>query len=154
MAACLFQTLGSKVDASVLDSATALVRQMHAQKNTSVDLALCQRAASFVTRVSAVEGGSRTTANQNGAQDSADSAEKFAAFANELVLALLSDYDHATTESARKAHVALASALAQSGLLSNDSSRAQLGSILDTWLNSERSKLLRDEITHAKATLG
>jgi hypothetical protein len=126
---------------------------MHAQKNTVVDLALCQRAASFVTRVSAVEEGSRKMANQNGAKDGADSAEKFAAFANELVLALLSDYDHATTELSRKAHIGLASALAQSRLLLNDGSRAQLKSVLDTWLSSERSKSLRDEITHAQETL-
>lgn len=132
----------------VLDQAILIVDKLHAQNSPALDTALCENAASFVSSLRANDGGSRAGANQNGAIREI-SEVGYEAFTHRVILALLShDMAANPTESARKARTELASALAGSSVVSKDS-RAQLASIFESWLKSERSKLLRDEISSA-----
>lgn len=148
------------------------MRKLHAHKGVALDTVLCRNGAAFVAGIGTREGGSRVTANQNGAAEDKPEQElavkdgaavtglvtgfspATARFADSLVLALLDDYDHAAaTESARKARIDLAAALARTSGCLSESSRGRLASILESWSAGERSKPLRDEIAKAKDAL-
>lgn len=127
---CLFHVLNIKHYEEALD----MTRKIHAQKNTTLDTALCREAASFFGRVG----------------KSLEGSGGLEAFSHQMILALLSDYDHASApESARKARIELGSVLAQNPSLTADAARVELGSILDVWLQNERSRPLREEIVKA-----
>lgn len=145
IASCMFGTLQTQDAGNVLDQAILILKKLHAQRIPTVDTALCENAASFVSRFSSDNEQSLTGTNQNGA----NRESSYEAFTHQIILALLShDLSTAPTESARKARTELASALVGSSVVSKDS-RSLLASIFDAWLKSERSKLLRDEITRA-----
>jgi hypothetical protein len=145
IASCMFGTLHTQDAGKVLDQAISILNKLHAQKIPTLDTALCENAASFVSKFSSDGERNQTGANQNGANREIS----FEAFTHQIILALLShDLSTTPTESARKARTELASALVGSSVVSNES-RVLLASIFDAWLKSERSKLLRDEITRA-----
>lgn len=137
---CLFHVLSIPAEPKLLEQATAIMQKIHAQKNPALDATLCRQAAAFFS--SQARGGSAGT-NQ-GAKSGIE------AFSDQIILALLSQYDYASApESARRARVELGSVLARSTSLTNEEGRARLASILDMWHQSERSRPLRDEIAKA-----
>jgi hypothetical protein len=145
--ACLFGVLRSHDAGAALDAATQITEKIHAQRIPALDTALCEHAALFFTWLNGEQGGSRATTNQNAAnQDST----RYEAFSGRILLALLEENRQfvSSAESARKARIQLASALAQSRAMTQ-SSRARLASVLSSWLQHERSRLLRDEIDQA-----
>ena len=120
------------------------MQKIQRQKNPALDTILCREAASFFDRVGK-DGGSGVT-NQTDTRRTG----VFEAFSHQVVLALLSDYEHASApEAGRKARVELGSVLARHPSLTSQDTRVKLGLIFDMWLPGERSRPLRDEIARA-----
>ena len=153
---CLFEVLSPRGKADVLGQAGAVVNRLHAQKSPALDTALCQQATSFFMRVvKEIEENEENQrrgcegTNQNGAYE-IGAGSGLEAFSEQLILALLSHFDHASApESARQARVELGSVLAGSPTLTTAQSRGRLAPILDSWLQTERSRPLRDDMAKA-----
>lgn len=145
IASCTFGALQTHDGSKVLDQAVKIVNKLHSQNTPALDTALCENAAQFLNSLEQSNVGSRRGANQNGANREVE----YEAFTHQVLLALLS-HDLATTptEPARKARTDLGSALARSSAV-DQASRTRLASIFESWLKTERSKLLRDEINTA-----
>lgn len=146
---CLFDMLGPAAEPEVLDQATVIMQKIQAQKNPALDTALCQGAAAFFARAGVKDEGGSEGTNQKGAKEK-EAEPGFEAFSDQIILALLSHYDHASApEASRKVRVELGWVLARSPTLTNEASRGRLASILEGWLQSERSRPLRDDIAKA-----
>ena len=129
----------------VLDQATQITNKLHAQNNPALDTTLCEEAAAFMKRIAeTTKGVSREATNQNGA----NRENPVAAFLHGFLALLSHDLSATPTESARKARIELGLALARSEMI-NQSSRSDLRALFDSWLKSERSKMLRDEVNAA-----
>lgn len=144
IASCLFGALHANDANKVLDQAAQVMGKLHAQSSPALDTILCENAASFFTRFNEKDGGRQKGANQNGANREEKEMEEFS---DQIILALLSrDLSATPTEFARRTRIDLASALARSHVVSQ-ASRNRLAQSLDSWLSTERSRPLRDEIT-------
>jgi hypothetical protein len=163
---CLFKVLHPLVKSDILGSAIEIIRKAHEQGSVSIEKELCEGAATFVSQT-AKEGGRRRAANQNGEENGSEEKKaEFEMFLNELILAILSHKagevgggpgglglgSVVASESLRKSRVRLAHALVESNRL-NAQSRGNLASILDGWLQSERSRPLREDVEKARAMI-
>jgi hypothetical protein len=181
IASCLFKVLHPLVNSDVLGPAIEIIRKALEQGSVSIERELCEGAATFVNQTTKSPwtkgGGRRRAANQNDKENGSEEKKaELEKFLNELILALLSHKGQsagsdsggsgsgsalgsglgsslgAGSESLRKSRVGLAHALVESFAV-NAQSRGNLASILDGWLQSERSRPLREEIEKVRAML-
>ncbi|KIX07081.1 uncharacterized protein Z518_05058 [Rhinocladiella mackenziei CBS 650.93] len=166
---CLFKLLATHANAQVLDSATQIVQKARATHASAVDGALYESAKFFVVNVSpmkkdeGVRFGTENPSASNGAAPSlrlrtGEKSERraggegpsgFWETFEPLVLAVLSSdtaRQASEPENQRKSRVSLALAIAERGV----QQPAALAAILDTWLQAERSRPLREDIERAR----
>jgi hypothetical protein len=140
-------------ESSVLNQAVSVIQKIRAQKNPLLDTALCRQAAAFFTRAGGKDGRGPEGTNQTSGAEPGPVSQgdlNLEAFSDQIVLALLTDYDHSSaSEFGRKARIELGSALVQNQDFLNNDTRARLAQYFEVWLQQERSKPLRDEITRA-----
>jgi hypothetical protein len=154
VAACTFKLLSTNASKEVLDQALQITKTARAQKSNSIDVAMFDAAAIFFSRLSKTskEGG-RRAANQSDKENDSRPHQAFEAF-----LALLLEDDDSSRDAGsqpellRKSRVQLALAVSGSEVCSA-SSRARLASQLGTWILSERSRPLREDMQKAKSIL-
>lgn len=161
---CLFKILASHPNVEVLDQAVEIVRKAQATRSSEVDSALYTGAKFFVVncrKFSDVENGEdremkgsekeNASASDGAPASSAGSGdgEGLSAAFEPLVLSVLAGDDgrQATeAENLRKDRVALAVALVERAPRIS----VPLAAILDTWLQTERSRPLREEIERTR----
>jgi hypothetical protein len=158
---CLFRVFSTRAQWSVLDSALEIVRLAHAQGSVSIETALYDGLNSFVSATAkgtadiSTNDGRRRTANQDENENgSGENQTELARFLQEAVLALFSHTSgdsarNAEPEALRKSRAGLGSSLVGHHAI-NAASRGFLASIFDTWLQSERSRPIRDELEKAR----
>ena len=123
-----------------------------------MDTALYDSLAQFFARQkdTTERKGGRRVANQNDKENTAmidEKAPRLQTLAKEVLALLVIDSEvfrtHGPAESLRKSLISLAMALAQPGVC-DAASREKLRLTLDAWLSSERSRLLREDISKAR----
>ena len=147
---CPIKVLPMHAKSDVLEPAVEIAKKAHAQHSATVDVALFDALAKLFSRLAktSLDEGGRRGANQSDKEDNVSGAA-LEAFSEQIV-ALLTSHESsrphsASSEKLRKSRVNLAVSLAQSEV-GSPASRVQLASIFDTWLESERSRPLREEI--------
>ncbi|RMZ92691.1 hypothetical protein DV736_g66, partial [Chaetothyriales sp. CBS 134916] len=142
IAACTFQVLRPDTKSEVKELALAISQRLLAGHASSVGVVLFDSLATFFARIS-------PAANQDEAGN--DSRQKRVETFSSNVLAALfgSSSEEGYSERLRRSRVKCLRALAESGVC-GFVCRARLVEILGTWLASDRSRPLREEIMKAK----
>lgn len=152
----MFKLLHLPPTADVLDPTLKIVRKALAQGSTSVDLAVYEGLGTFLSGTAksfTLEEGRWRPANQSEEQNGADENQaELERFLEEVILALTSHDSsrlEASPENVRKSRVRLGLTLVERRAC-NAVSRGRLASILDKWLNVERSRPLREDLEKAR----
>lgn len=157
----LFKLLSAHAQWDVLDSALEISRLAHAHGSTSIDTALYDGLNAYLSATSKgtlSTAGRRRTANQDDNENGSEEDENQAGLARFLQEVLLALFSPSRDDSSRNEPESLRKSRARLGLTMvghhacNAASHNQLASILDTWLRSERSRPIRDELEKAKDT--
>ena len=144
--------------ADVLEPTLAMIRKALTQRSTSIDLAVYEGLGTFLSETAKspmLEEGRRRAANQSDKENDAEENEAdLEQFLQEIILALTSHDSsrlEASPENVRKSRVRLGLTLVERKAC-NASSRVRLASILGMWLDSERSRPLREDLEKARDT--